>query len=176
MGNISDVKGNIELVKGSYKKMVALGEGVTGDEFVMTIEGYSDLRYLIQSTQLPGMQRANVESFGPHGVKFNQQGSYINAQDVSITFKEVIKGTALKALREWVKEKKYLKVVIGLVGESSPTSNSDTTVVLEDCWIEMEAVDLGVEDGAQIIKPSGTLHANWVGWLDSDSSTVSLGS
>jgi len=176
MASISDVKGNIELIKQSYKKALALGEGVTGDEFVMTIEGYPDLRYLIQSTQIPGLTRENIESYGPLGVQFNQQGRFKNAQDISVTFKEVISGKAYKALRSWVKNKEYKKVVIGIVGESSPTSTTDTTVVLEDCWIEIEAADLSVEDGATIFKPSGTLHVNWVGHLDDDaSSTVSIG-
>jgi len=174
MANISGVQGNVALVKKSYKKLLALGEGVSGDEFKMIIEGYPDLTYLVQTSQLPALMRENIESYGPHGVQFNQQGRFKNAQDVSITFKEVITGVAYAALREWVKEKKYLKVTIGLVGESFTTSNEHNTVVLEDTWIEMEGGDLSVEDGTTLVKPSGTLHANWVGWLDGESETISM--
>lgn len=174
MANISNVSGNVSLVKKSYKKLLALGEGVAGDEFKMTIEGYPDLPYLVQTSQLPALMRENMETFGPHGVQFNQQGRFKNAQDIPITLKEVISGVAYKALREWVKEKKYLKVVLGLVGESFSTSNEHNTVVLEDCWIEIEGTDLSVEDGGTLVKPSGTLHANWVGWLDDESETLSM--
>ena len=176
MANISEVKGNVGIVKKSYKKLLALGEGVTGEEFLMKIEGFDDLTYLIQTTQIPAMMRENIESYGPHGVQFNQQGRFKNAQDVPISFKEVISGAAYKALRDWVKNKKYLKVTLALVGESAPTSNANTTVVMEDCWIELEGVDLSVEDGAQVLKPSGTLHANWIGWLDDEqASSVTIG-
>lgn len=168
MGNISDVAGNIKKIRQGYRKLLALGEGVAADEFILTVEGYADLRYLIQSTQFPALIRETIESYGPQGVQFNQQGRYKNAQDVPITFKEVIKGTAYKALRDWVKNKKYLEVKIGLAGESFPTSNANTTVTLEDCWIELEGVDLSVEDGGTLVRPSGTLHANWISWLDDD--------
>lgn len=176
MANISDVKGSVDLVKKSYKKFMALGEGVSGDEFMMKIEGYDDLGFLVQTSQLPAIMRENIESYGPHGIQFNQQGRFKNAQDVPVSFKEVISGKAYKALREWIKEKKYLKVTLALVGESFSSSKPETTVVMEDCWIEIEGADLSVEDGATLVKPSGTLHANWVGWLDSEqASSVSMG-
>ncbi len=174
MASISGVKGDIPLVKKSYFKLLALGEGVAGDEFTLAIEGYPDLTYLCQTTQLPALARENIETFGPHGIQFNQQGKYKNAQEIPISFKEVITGVAYKVLREWVREKKYLKVVLGLTGESMPTSSASNTVVLEDCWIEIDGVDLSVEDGGTLIKPSGTLHANWVGWLDDETETVSM--
>ena len=175
MANISNVQGNVPLLKKAYKKHVSLGEKVTGEEFMMKIEGYDNLSYLVQTTQLPAIQRENIESYGPLGVKFNQQGRYINAQDVSVTFVEVVSGEAYKALRDIVKNKKYVNITIGLVGESKPTSNEYTTVKMEDCWIELEGADLSVEDGATAFKPSGTIHTNWIGWLDDEqASTISM--
>lgn len=174
MANISGVEANIPLIKKSYKKFVALGERVTGNEFKMVIEDYPDLTYLVSTVQLPMMQREMVELYGPSGVKFMQQGRYINAQDVSITFEEVISGKMYEALRDWVKNKQYLKVTMGLVSESQTTSSEFTTVVMEDCWIELEGVDLSKEDGAAAIKPSGTIHANWIGWLDDETNTISM--
>lgn len=168
MANISDVAGNVKKIRHGYRRLLALGEGVAADEFILTIEGYADLRYLVQSSQLPPMIRETIESYGPQGVQFNQQGRFKNAQDIPIAFKEVIKGTAYKALRDWVRNKKYLEVKIGLAGESFPSSNINTTVTLEDCWIELEGADLSVEDGATLVRPTGTLHANWISWLDND--------
>lgn len=177
MPNISEVKGNVGLYKEGYKKFLSLGEGVSSDEFVMTIEGYENLRWLIQTTQIPPMVRENIESYGPHGVQFNQQGRFKNAQDVPFSVREVVSGEAYKALREIVKEKKYVKITLGLTGESMPTSNEDLTWVLEDCWIELEGVDLSVEDGATLIKPTGTIHANWISHFDDDvaGANVSMG-
>lgn len=175
MANISNVSGNVALLKKAYKKWVALGEKVTGNEFKMIIEGYPDLTYLISSTQMPAMIREVVETFGPGGVKFQQQGRFVNSQDISFAFEEVITGKTLKPLRDWVKNKKYLKITIGLVSESQTTSSPDTTVVLEDCWLECDAIDLSKEDGTTVLKPSGTLHINWVGWLDDETTTVEMG-
>lgn len=175
MANISGVNANIPIIQQSYKKLVALGEKVSGAEYKMEVEDYPDLTYLVSSVSLPALQREVMETYGPYGIKFNQMGKFINAQDVPITFDEVITGKALEALREWVKEKKYLKVVLGLVSESVTESNANTTVVMEDCWIEMDAVELGNENSATVVKPSGTLHANWVSWLDdSEATTVSM--
>lgn len=168
MANISDVSGNIKKIRTGYRKLLALGEGAVADEFILTIEGYNDLRYLCQSFQIPPLIRENIESYGPHGVQFNQQGRYKNAQDIPISFKEVISGKAYKVLREWVKNKKYLTVKLALTGESYPTSNENNSWLLEDCWIEIEGVDLSVEDGTSLVKPTGTLHANWISHLDDD--------
>lgn len=168
MANIANVAGNIPNVNKSYKKLLSLGEGAKADDFRMTIEGYSDLEFLVQATQLPELKREMIESYGPHGVKFNQQGKFLNAGDMTITFKEVIDGTAYEALREIVKEKKYVEVRLGLLGESQPESVYGTTCVMSDCWFEIDALDLSVEDGTTLVKPAGTIHYNWVSWLDEE--------
>ena len=172
MPNISNVQQNVPLVKNSYKNLVSMGEGAKGDDFRMTIEGYPDLEYLVQTTQLPALKREMIESKGPHGVMFNQQGNFMNAQDITITFKEVVSGKALEALRDWVANKKYLQVTLALISESQPESVYANSVVLEDAWIEIDAVDLSVDDTTTLVKPSGTIHGNWVTWPDEEQETL----
>jgi hypothetical protein len=172
MANISNVRQNVPLVKNSYKKLVSMGEGVKGDDFRMTIEGYPDLEFLVQSTQLPALKREMIESKGPHGVMFNQQGNFMNAQDITITFKEVISGKALEALRAWVKNKGYKQVTLALISESLPDSAIANSVVMEDAWIEIDAIDLSVDDTTTLIKPTGTIHGNWVTWADEEQETL----
>ena len=172
MPNISNVQQNVPLVKNSYKNLVSMGEGAKADDFRMTIEGYPDLEYLVQSTQLPALKREMIESKGPHGVMFNQQGNFMNAQDITIAFKEVISGKALEALRSWVTNKEYLQVTLALVSESQPESVYANSVVLEDAWIEIDAVDLSVDDTTVLVKPSGTIHGNWVTWPDEEQETL----
>lgn len=172
MPNISNVQQNVPLVKNSYKNLVSMGEGAKGDDFRMTIEDYPDLEYLVQSTQLPALKREMIESKGPHGVMFNQQGNIMNAQDITVAFKEVISGKALEALRDWVTNKKYLQVTLALVSESQPESVYANSVVLEDAWIEIDAVDLSVDDTTVLVKPSGTIHGNWVTWPDEEQETL----
>lgn len=174
MGSISGVQANIPIIRRSYKKLVALGEKVTGSEYVMEVEGYPDLKYLVSSVSLPAIQREVVETFGPHGVMVRQQGKYMNAQDIPITFDEVISGRTLAALRDWVENKRYLRVTLGLVSESMTESDPNTTVVMEDCWIECEAVELGNENSTTVVKPTGTLHANWVDWFGENQATVRM--
>ncbi|MGE9999762.1 hypothetical protein [Desulfovibrio sp. SGI.133] len=174
MANIFDVTGNVPKIKQGYKKLLGLGEGVSADEFIMRFEGNDDIRWLVQATQLPALARENIESYGPIGVQFNQQGRFKNAQDISITIKETVKGHAYKFLRELVKNKRYITIYLSLAGESFPHGNSSNTVKLEDCWIELEGVDLSVEDGATLVRPSGTIHANWVGWCDDETFDAGL--
>jgi hypothetical protein len=166
MPGFDNMSVNIPLVKSTYKKIMALGEGAKGDDFVMVINEYPNLRYLVQSTQLPALKREAVNIKGPHGIEINQQGRFMNAQDITITFKEVISGEAYKALKDWVVNKRYLTVAIALISESKPDEDLSTAVALEDAWIELDAVDLSVDDGATLVKPSGTIHANWVNYPD----------
>ncbi|MFZ4440395.1 MAG: hypothetical protein ACOYOS_18385 [Syntrophales bacterium] len=172
MANIANVSQSVPLVKNSYKSLLSMGEGAKGDDFRMTIEGYSDIEYLVQATQLPAIKREMIESKGPHGVMFNQAGNFMNAQDVTITFKEVITGKALEVIRDWVKEKKYLTVTIALISESAPESVTANSVVLEDAWLEIDAVDLSVDDTTSLVKPAGTIHGNWVTWADDEQETL----
>lgn len=172
MANITDTIGNVRKTRHAYRKLLGLGEGAVADEFIMTFEGNQDLRYLVQVTQLPAMGREPIESYGPFGVQFVQAGRYKNAVEVPITFKEVISGKAYEFLREKLKEKKYFEVNLALAGESYPSSVPANSLKLEDCWVELEGVDLSVEDNT-LIRPAGTIHANWVSWLDDDAN-VSL--
>ncbi len=174
MANIHDIMGNVPTIKKSYKRLLGLGEGVASDEFIMEFEGNTDMRFLVQSTQLPALMRENIESYGPCGVQFNQAGRFKNAQDVPITFKETVKGHAYQFLRDLVKNKRYITIKLTAAGESFLGGNEHTAVRMEDCWIEMEGADLSVEDGASLVRPSGTIHANWCSWCDDDSASMGL--
>lgn len=171
MANIFDVQGNVPVIKKGYKKLLGLGEGIASDEFIMTFEGNENIRFLVQSTQLPALMRENIETYGPQGVQFNQQGRFKNAQDVPITIKETVKGYAYEFLRDLVTNKKYITIKLTCAGESFLDGNAQVAVRMEDAWIEIEGVDLSVEDGASIVRPSGTIHANWVSWCDDDVSS-----
>lgn len=174
MANIKDVVGNVPIIKKGYRKLLSLGEGVASDEFIMTFEGYPDMRFLVQTTQLPALVRENIESYGPQGVQFNQQGRFKNAQDVPISFKETIHGHAYDFLRDLVTNKKYITVKLTTAGESYLDGNQHTALRMEDCWLEFEGVDLSVEDGASLVRPNGTIHANWCSWCDDDSGNQGL--
>lgn len=166
--NISGNTGSMERVKKSYKNLLALGEGANGADFRMTFDepGYDDLEFLVQSTQFAAMAREMIESKGPHGVMFNQQGNYKNAVDVPITFKSVVSGKERVFLRDWVRNKRYITCYLAQISESAPESTSENTVTYEDCWIEIDGMDLSVDDGAVLVKPSGTLHVNWASHAD----------
>ena len=169
--NIANVAQNIPNVNKSYKKLLSLGEGTKGDDFRLTIEGYPDLEFLVQTAELPDLKREMIESYGPHGVKFLQEGKFLNAGDMAISFKEVINGTAYAALRTLIKDKVYFQANLALISESKPSSVAGTTIQLSDCWIEIDKTSLSVEDGTQLVKPTGTLHYSWVSWLDAEAAT-----
>lgn len=171
MANISGVKQNVGLVRNSYRKFLSMGEGAKADDFRMLIEGYPDIEFLIQATQIPPVQREPVESYGPHGVQFTQQGRFKNYQEVAITYKEVITGKVYKCLRECVREKKYLRITLALISESEPIAKQHTSWVFEDAWLTLEGADLDVENNT-LIKPSGTIHANWVTPVDPENHAI----
>jgi len=166
MANIKTQRANVSLVKRSYKNLLAMGEGINGADFRMIFEGYPDMEFLVQMTQLPGIKRETIESKGPHGVGFKQQGNVINSDDITVTFKEVVTGKAYEFLRDVVLNKKYLDIILSLVSETAPDGLPATSVMLEDCWIEIDGTDLSVEDGTTIVKPNGTIHYNWPTWFN----------
>lgn len=169
MSNLRGNKANVALVKQSYKNLLALGEGANGADFRMTIEEFPDLEFLIQSTQWPAATREMIETKGPHGVMVNQQGNVKNAGDITIMMKEVVSGVARGLTNRWVKEKLYLTVNLALISESMPNANGNTSCTMEDCWIEIDASDLSVDDGATLYKLNGTIHYNWADTWDDTS-------
>jgi hypothetical protein len=165
---------NVPLVKKSFNKFLAMGEKATADDFRMTIDGYPDIEFLIQTTQLPPIKREMVEIVGPHGVQVQQQGKIINAHEVSISFIETVSGSVLAMLRECVKGKKYLDIKLALVSEAETTSSAPTTVLFESTWIESDAIEFSVDDNTPL-KPAGTLHVNWVSYFDEKGETMGWG-
>lgn len=168
MSTLVDAHGNVPVIKRSWKRLMGLGEGMVGNEFIMSFEGNDNVRFLVQTAQIPALQRANVETFGPHGVMFRQQAWFQNAQDISVSFKETIKGHAYEFLRSMIRDKLYITIILTAAGESYLNGNPHAAVKLYDSWIELDAVDLSVEDGISLVRPSGTIHANWVSWCDDD--------
>ena len=168
MAQMPGVIGNVPVIKKSWDRIVGLGEGMVGNEFIMTFEGNDNVRFLVQTSQFPALQRANVETYGPHGVMFRQQAWYQNAQDISVSFKETIKGHAYQFLRSMIQKKLYITIKLAAAGESYLNGNPHAAVILYNSWIELDAADLSVEDGTSLVKPSGTIHANWVSWCDND--------
>ena len=143
MAQMPGVIGNVPVIKKTWDRVVGLGEGMVGNEFIMTFEGNDNVRFLVQTSQFPALQRANVETFGPHGVMF-------------------------QFLRSMVQKKLYITIKLAAAGESYLNGNPHAAVILYNSWIELDAVDLSVEDGTSLVKPSGTIHANWVSWCDND--------
>ena len=160
MSNISNVVGNVPAMKAKYSSLLALGEGATSEDFEMVIDSDDDLKLLVQTSQIPALAREQIETFGPNGVQFVQQGRFKNIAEVPISFKEVITGVVYRKIRGLVVNKSYVDIELSLINEAGEVGFE---LALEDCWIELEGVDLSVED-ATLVKPTGTIHANWVNW------------
>ena len=173
--NLNTQRANVSLVKRSYKNMLAMGEGVNSADFRMIFSGYPDIEFLVQASQLPEIKRELIDSKGPHGVMFKQQGNVLNAGDITITIKEVVTGKALEFLRDVVRNKVYLDIVIALVSETQPQGIPSTGCLLSDCWIEVDGTDFSVEDGTTLIKPNGTIHYNWSSMFDDPAELGAVG-
>ncbi|MDX5979649.1 hypothetical protein [Vreelandella alkaliphila] len=163
MAKITGSVGNVGLFQESYNTHVAKGEGLIGTDFLLEIEGYEDNSTLIQAFQLPPLMREMIESFGPMGVRFLQAGNYNNAAEIPITFKEVINGDIYTMVRDWVVNKRYLRCRLRTTSESKNGQNAQSHgFIMHDCWLNLDGVDLSVEDRAALVKPAGTLHANYI--------------
>jgi hypothetical protein len=152
----------IEMLRHSYKKFLALGDKAIGADFTMKIAEYPELEYLVQAVQIPKLGRELIEGFGPRGVKFNHQGRPENAGETTVTFVETLSGKLYTAIRDWVVNKRYLDVEITLGGDDMEGFG----LTLRESWLVLDAADLSVED-ATLVKPAGTLYYNWPSLFDS---------
>lgn len=158
----SNAKGNTSYVKQKFLKNIAAGEKLSGAEFDVAFDGYDDLSVLVRTTQIPALGRADVEDFGPNGLKFVQQGPLENSGQVTMMCVETIKGVTLKALTDMVLNKKYVNITIKPTPESLGGGvPAGTGWRLEHCLIRMDNVDLSTEDVTAIVKPNITITYNW---------------
>lgn len=156
--------------KTTFASFANLGAAAKADDFRVKIDDITDdIGLLIQGFQIPEMKRELVETYGPHGVKIQQQGKFLNSGDIQLTFREVVTGKVLAALKAWCTGRLYKKVILTVTPEDEV--DNTLTVDMEHCWFEMDPSDMSVEDGTQQLKPTGTLHYNWVGW-DTASTTA----
>jgi hypothetical protein len=163
---LDNITANLDLIRTSYKNTVAMGPAVNGAAFRMIIREYPKLEFLIQATQLPELKREMIEATGPFNIKFRQYGEVQSCGQVTISFKEVISGKCYEAIRKIVLEAKPVSITLALLPEENAESVPANTVDLKDCLIEFDAVDLSVEEGASMVKPTGVIHYSWLSWHD----------
>lgn len=162
MAGHSNTKGNVGFLKKKYQKNMAAGEKLSAAEFDMTIDGYPNLSVLVRSTQIPSLGRAEIEDFGPNGLKFVQQGPLENSGEITVTCVETIKGDVVAALYDIVINKKYINLKIQPTPESTAGGAPKVTAWrLEDCKLRCDAIDLATEDVTALVKPSITITYNW---------------
>lgn len=159
--SIAGARGNIPLLKRAFDDHVAMGEGAVASNFKLTIKGYEGLSTLVQASQIPPFGREEIETYGPLGVQFYQQGSYNNAGEMPVTFKEVITGPVLEAIRNSVAKKEYLEMELEMICESLPNGVEPLKFKLHHCFIKLDGIDLSTEDRTTVVKPAGTIRYNW---------------
>lgn len=158
----SNSRGNIGFLKSRYQKNMAAGEKLSAAEFEMTIDGYPNFSVLVRSAQIPAIGRAEIEDFGPNGLKFVQQGPYENSGEVTVQAVETLKGEVLKSVYDIVINKKYVHINIQPTPESlAGSAPSGTAWRMEDCKLRSDAVDQSTEDVTALVKPSITITYNW---------------
>ncbi len=156
-----NAKGNRNFMREKFIKHRKVGERAIAAHFEMKIKGHPNLDVKIAATQLPGMERELIESFGSMGVGTNFQGNYKNTGEITVSIEETIKGDTLTELKEIVQDKAYVNVEISMTPEEL-SGKASYTVKLLECSIACEAIDLANESVTELVKPSVTFRYNWV--------------
>ncbi|EGQ8284333.1 hypothetical protein DBT82_RS17100 [Vibrio parahaemolyticus] len=163
MAGAFNAKGDMNFLKQKFTKNVQAGEKMMGTEFEMKIEEYPNISVLVRSTQFPAMGRADVEDFGQMGLGYIQNGALENKGEIAVTCVETITGTVLDMLREIVRDKKMVTVVIESTPESTKGKGAKShRFRLEHVKARSDVIDLSTEDTAALVKPAITLQYNWV--------------
>lgn len=165
MSGHSNTKGNMSYVKQRFRNNLNAGEKLSGSEFEMVFNGNSNMTVLIRTTQLPPQGRADMEDFGPMGMKFTQHGALENSGEITVTAVETITGVVVPFITDLVRNKKYVDITIRPTPESlNGKSPSKTTCILEHCKLRCDAIDFSTEDVSVLVKPSMTIVYNWSEW------------
>ncbi|WP_241647053.1 baseplate protein [Rosenbergiella metrosideri] len=161
MSGFANSKPNMSFLKQRLNQNIAAGEKLISAEYWMTIKGYENISVLIRTTQLPEMTREDVEDVGPGGLKFNQHGVMRNSGEFQVSCVETIEGDVFKAVREWVREKKYLDITISAASESKGGESGGITRSFTHCKIYCDAVDFSYEDVTAAVRPSLRVVYSW---------------
>ncbi|WP_413113440.1 hypothetical protein [Thaumasiovibrio sp. DFM-14] len=155
--------GNATFLKAQFTRNLAAGEKLIGSEFELSFDEYPELTVMVRSAQMPQMARHNVEDFGAMGLGFEQHGTLENKGEITVSCVETIQGDVYKALREMVKDKKYVTVTMRATPESQAgISPAALKFKLQHCKIRVDATDFSTEDTTALVKPSITITYNWV--------------
>lgn len=163
MSGLKNAKGDVGMLRNSYKKRIAAGEMVLGSEFKMSFLGQNQLlEVMVRTTQTPEYKRQEVEDFGPMGMGINQQGPLINKGQITVTCVEDLNGSVMEFVRDCVVNKKHVDIELQQTPESLGGSAPDALIhKMFDCTIGSEAVDLSTEDNTVLVKPSLLINYNW---------------
>lgn len=156
-----NAKGNNNFMRAKFMRHRAVGERAIAAHFDMSVSGHPNLNVKIAATQLPGMERELIESFGSMGVGSNFQGNLKNTGEITVAIEETIYGDTLKELQGIVFGKEYVDVKISMTPEEFLGVPSFSVKLLE-CSIACEAVDLASESVTELVKPSVTFRYNWI--------------
>lgn len=161
MSGFSNTQPNMAFLKQRLNKNIAAGEKLISAEYWMTIKGYEHLSILIRATQFPEMTREDVEDVGPGGLKFNQHGVMRNSGEFQVGCVETIEGDVFKAVRELVRQKKYVDIVVSAASESKGGEDGGITRTFTHCKIYCDAVDMASDDVTTAVRPSLRIVYNW---------------
>jgi len=161
MASFSTNHGEPKLMKAALLKALAAGERIPASQFKMTFDGESGMEYIVDATQIPPMKRHVMETFGHMGVKINQQGSFDNAGEITVTLSETLTGKALKFVRDAVLQKKYMDITITITPETLAGAEA-IEVKLTACFIASDAIDLANESVTEYVKVPLTINFNWI--------------
>ena len=163
MAGLSNAVGNKSYLKQKYTANKAQGEKLGGTEFTMSFPGYDNVGVLVRTTQLPMMQREDVEDFGPNGVKFVQSGPITNSGEIQVQCVETITGEIMKMVVDVIANKTMLDIDLSAAAESLAGGSPDALkFTLNDCKISCDQVDMATEDVTALVRPSLRIVYNWV--------------
>ena len=161
MSGFANTAPNMAFLKQRYNQNKAAGEKLISAEYWMTIKGYENLSVLIRSTQFPEMTREDVEDVAPSGVKFNQHGVLRNSGEFQVSCVETITGAVFAAVKDLVRNKRYVEIVIQAAAESNNGDDAGVTRTFSDCKVYCDAIDMASDDVTTAVRPSLRVVYNW---------------
>ncbi|KOH04527.1 hypothetical protein ACZ98_23385 (plasmid) [Vibrio parahaemolyticus] len=155
---VPNAKGNVDLLRQSHKKNVALGERAVASDFTVIIREYPELSALIRTAQLPEEKRGEpVEDQGQYGQGFRQYGATKRDGDMAAQIVEIKRGDVLKTIAKIVDNKEYVNIEVLLDGEDIEKKG----YLLEDVMIAADPADLDTENRTGTVRIPVTFQYNW---------------
>lgn len=150
---VSNSESNIDLVRNTKDRTIALGEKAVQSDFWVDLLGFEDMSgFLFRTMQMPAISRGEpIEDFAPFAQKTHQMGNLEQSGQVSGTIVELKSAAVRQRIKIMIYERRYTELRVRHAGEGYGPSGFGGGDVLEHVIMQADPVDFDTSAGSAVV-------------------------